>query len=316
MNKLPSKVLIIGGLCLLLLFSIILALGIRFPYGETVILTQVRLPRLILGMVVGMGLAVSGAAYQALFRNPLADPSLLGTSSGAALGMVLAYSLNKAGSLSLIYSSAFGTALFLTLLAYFLARQRGQTTVFSLLLSGLVVSAFASALIMLVFSLESRDMYRMMFFLFGYLGGAKLSVVLPLALFIILNSGILLFVAPYLDIFALGEEKAASLGIAPERIKLLVFLITSLLVSSCVVAAGVVTFVGLIVPHSLRLISGPANRSLLPFSALGGAFFLLLMDVFARNLAYPRELPVGVFTALGGAPFFLFLLRRQMGRRD
>lgn len=287
-----------------------------YPAAWETILFQIRLPRVILGGLVGMTLAVAGAAYQALFRNPLADPYLIGVSSGASFGATLAIVLLWRfgwGGWNGVSLAAFVGALLATAAIYGLSRVGGRTPVTTLVLAGVALGALLSAgTVLLMFSV--RDAFRAMHVL-GWLMGSlaladweKVRVVLP---YVLGGLALIGWHAHTLNVLQLDEEQAQSLGVAVERMKGLLIVAVSLATAAVVSVSGVVGFVGLIVPHIVRLIWGPDHRFLLPMSGLVGAIGLILADGAARTVFAPQELPLGVVTAVAGAPFFLYLLRRQ-----
>jgi len=285
---------------------------------EEVIIWQVRLPLVISAALVGAGLAVAGALFQGLLRNPLADPFLIGTSSGAALGAAVAFILpldTIYGGLFpltplLAFAGAFGTVL----LVYAIARAGGRTPVVTLLLAGVVMNAVMTAFQTLILTIFPRAQFGLEA-LFAWLSGGVAVTGWPpvLVVGVLVLGGIVLALgfASVLDVFALGEESAAALGIRVERYKFMLVMIASLLTAAAVSISGLIGFIGLVVPHVMRLLLGPKHSLLIPTSALGGAIFLVLADLLARTIAAPQVLPVGVFTALVGAPFFLVLLRNS-----
>jgi iron complex transport system permease protein len=283
------------------------------PAGNTrEILLQLRLPRVLLGFFVGMALATAGAIFQGLLRNPLADPYVLGTSSGASLGIILA-SFFHLRSASWLYLSAFGLALGTIGAVYRIARTQGRAPVQTLILAGVVVSTFLNALVFLWFTLFYRESSSTLFFLLGTLTESdplllKISAVLTLG-----SVAVAWFFARDLNVLSQGDSTALHLGIDPEKLRGLLFGVASLLVASAVAVSGMIGFVGLIVPHLLRLVVGPDHRVLVPASALGGAVLLVWMDVGARTAAAPLEIPVGVIAALAGTPFFIYLLKKKKG---
>ena len=283
-----------------------------------VIVWQVRMPVVIGTALVGCALAVAGVLFQGMLRNPLADPFLIGTSSGAALGAVIAFVL----PFDTIYGSffsltpllAFAGAMLTVLFVYAIARVGGQTPVVTLLLAGVVINAVLVALQTLILMLSPHAQFGIQA-LFSWLsGGIAVTNWTPIVIAgSIILAGIVfsLLLANILDAFGLGEEGAAHLGLHVERYKLLIIIVGSLLTAAAVSISGLIAFVGLVTPHAMRLLLGPRHRLLLPASALGGAIFLTLADLLARVVIAPAVLPVGVFTALVGAPFFLFLLRNS-----
>ena len=282
---------------------------------DEIILLQLRLPRVMGAALVGAALAMSGALFQALLRNPLADPLLLGTSSGAALGATLALLLPMYATwlgFGLAAVLAFGGALLAVALVYGLATRRGQTPVVTLLLAGVAVSALLSAgqtLLISLFPAIGLHLTSLYLWLSGGIAVYDWSQVGVVALLVAAGTLGALYLAPTLDAFALGEEMAGHLGVHVERRKLLIVGVASLLVAAAVSISGLVGFVGLLAPHACRLIIGPGHRLLVPAAALSGAAFVVITDLLARTLAAPAVLPLGVLTALVGCPFFLALLR-------
>ena len=280
------------------------------------IVLRVRLPRVILAALVGASLSVAGVLFQALLRNPLADPFVLGVSGGAALGGIAV--LGFGASLGLSYAwvpvAAFLGALATTLLLFGLAGARGRLSSTSLLLTGVVFNSFASAAIVFIASVAGLTEGTSIFlWLIGSLSSARIDVAGAVALFLALGLGCAVPLARGLDLLALGEEPAQQLGVDVPRVKRLLLLATALMVGAAVAVSGLIGFVGLIIPHLLRLVLGPGHRLLVPSAALGGAAFLVLCDTVARTLLPGRELPVGAVTALAGGPLFLILLRREQG---
>ncbi|HCJ10322.1 MAG TPA: iron ABC transporter [Clostridiales bacterium] len=285
-----------------------------WPASHEAIILTLRLPRVLLACVVGASLAVAGGAFQGLFRNPMADPYVIGVSSGAALGAALAIAarpqvdLLGMGSVS---AAAFLGAVVTVFIVYHIARVGRHVPVGNLLLSGVAVGAFLSALVSVVIVFSRRRLGEIVFWLMGSLAGrgwTHLSAVLP---YLVIGSVVLVYHSRDLNAMLLGEEEATHLGIPVERVKRTILAGASLLTAAAVAACGIVGFVGLIVPHILRLVVGPDHRVLLPVSALGGALLMVLSDLAARTVVSPGELPVGVVTAVLGGPFFLYLLRRS-----
>jgi iron complex transport system permease protein len=278
------------------------------------IVLRVRLPRVLLAALVGASLAVAGAIFQALLRNPLADPFVLGVSGGAALGGIAALSLG--GSLGWGYAAvppaAFAGAFATAILLFGIAGVRGRLSATHLLLTGVVFNAFASAAIVFLASLAGLTEGASIFlWLIGSLSAARVDAAPWVALFLAAGLVCALPLARSLNLLTLGDDAASQLGTDVERDKRILLLATSLMVGAAVSVAGLVGFVGLIVPHLLRLVIGPDHRLLIPSAALSGAAFLVLCDTLARTVLGGRELPVGAITALAGGPLFLWLLRRQ-----
>lgn len=287
---------------------------------DTVIVLDVRLPRAVLGALVGAGTAAAGAIMQGVFRNPLADPGLIGVSPGAALSAVAWIVLggSAAGLLPVeartlgLPLAAFAGGLATTLLISRLAMREGYTSMATLLFAGLALGALASAGTgVLVFMASEQQSREFLFWTLGSLGGATWMKVGLTAPFVIVLLAAGPFLARGLDALALGEAEAFHLGLRVERLKRIALLLVAAGVGASVASAGVVGFVGLVVPHLVRLSIGPGHRALLPACALLGAAVLLGADILARLIAAPAELPLGVVTALVGAPFFLWLLRRR-----
>jgi len=281
---------------------------------ETIIF-QIRLPRVIAGALVGAALAAAGVLFQGLLRNPMADPYIIGTSAGAALGATIAMIFPTSIaflSFGLKSIAAFFGALGAVFLVYNLARVGSKTPIVSMLLAGFAVSAMLTAVMFFMVNLTNNrelinDVYSFLMGNISVTGWTKIAVIAPLII-----GGIILarFFAFRLNAFSLGEEGAAYLGINVEREKLLVLGLGSLLTAAAVSISGLVGFVGLVVPHAVRLVLGPDHRLLLPAAALSGGAFIVVADLLARTLFAPREIPLGILTALVGAPFFIYLLRR------
>ncbi|WP_280365045.1 iron chelate uptake ABC transporter family permease subunit [Pseudomonas sp. BN411] len=282
------------------------------------ILGQIRLPRTLLGLAVGAVLALSGVAMQGLFRNPLADPGLVGVSSGAALGGAAAIvggaalgGLPDAFAPYLLSVCAFAGGLGVTLLVYRLGRRDGQTSVATMLLAGIALTALAGAVIgLFTYLADDATLRSLTFWNMGSLNGASYSRLWPLLIVTLFVVFWLPRRAKALNALLLGESEARHLGFDVERLKRELVFCTALGVGAAVAAAGLIGFIGLVVPHLVRLVAGPDHRVLLPASALAGASLMLLADLAARLVLAPAELPIGIVTALIGAPFFLYLLVR------
>jgi iron complex transport system permease protein len=320
----------LGGLALLAALALALSLGTgaaAIPLSGVVnallgdaddavrtIVLELRLPRAALALLVGGGLAVAGAVFQALLRNPLAEPYILGVSGGAAVGAVAAGVLGwvawSAWSLPL---AAFAGAIVAILLVFRIARAAGRgLDPRVLLLAGVVIGAFFNALILLLLTFSDIESFRSaVFWMMGSLATASWRGVSVLALYVVPASIALIALARPLNLMAVGEETALYLGTRVERVRTIAYLVASLLVAVAVSVSGVIGFIGLVVPHALRLLWGSDHRFLLPASFLAGAAFLLTADTVARVVVAPAELPVGVVTALVGVPVFLVLLVRR-----
>jgi iron complex transport system permease protein len=285
------------------------------PAGE-VTLWQVRFPRVVLAILVGAALATAGAMLQGVFANPLAEPGVIGVSSGAAVGAGIV--IVTGGAFAAAWSvaaGAFVAGLGTTLLVYLLSRSGGRTETVTLVLTGVAVNAFAGGLMaFLMFTASPAARDQIVFWQLGSLNGAtwqSVTVVAPLAALGIAAS---ILLAPRLDLLALGESAARHLGVNVERLRRNVIVVVAVLATAGVAFTGVVLFVGLIVPHLVRMLVGPAHRVLIPLSALVGAIVLLAADVGARTLVHNADLPLGMLTSLVGAPFFFWLLRRTRAR--
>ncbi len=284
---------------------------------DAVILFRTRVPRVLLAAIVGGALATAGAALQALLRNPLADPHLLGVSSGAALAGVCALVLRPLvfGHTVVVPAAAFAGALASMWLVVRLSRVGGRLESYTLLLVGVIYNAFAGALLMFINSIvDFYQAHGVLFWLMGSLGATDYRVIGALGVYTIVGLAGLLVRARDLDCLSLGDDRAAELGVAVERARMGVFLAASLLVGAVVSVSGMIGFVGLVVPHLVRLFTGADHRLLLPASYLAGAIFLVWADTIARTALGSTEIPVGVVTALCGAPFFTYLLRRERRR--
>jgi iron complex transport system permease protein len=277
------------------------------------VLWSIRLPRVVLSLLVGAALGVSGASLQGVFRNPLADPGLIGVSSGAALGAVSAIVSGFAPfGLWSLPIAAFVGALIVSVSVFAVANRNGRVEVVTLVLCGVAVNALAGAGIGLLTSIATdAELRDVSFWQLGSVGGATWPFVSACAPFVLAAIVVLPMKARHLDLLVLGEREARHLGVPVERTRLLVIGLAALATGASVAVAGILGFVGLVVPHLVRLVAGPGHRTLLPACALGGAAVLTVADLFARTVAVPREVPLGVMTALIGAPMFLWLIRRS-----
>ncbi len=285
--------------------------------AATIILT-LRLPRTVLILLTGGALGISGVTYQGIFRNPLADPYLIGLASGAGLGAVTAMSIHWSYNLLGMFSvpaAAFTGALATVFVVYFMARVGKIVPTTNLILAGVAVSLFASALTSFLMLRSNGELHRAIAWLLGGSLQAGWQPVLALLPFLLPALAGLLLSGHALNLLQFGDDQAAQLGLNVTRVRVLLLAAASLATSAAVAFSGIIGFVGLIVPHSLRLLFGPDHRRLMPLAFLGGAGILLLADVLARLVLAPQELPVGIVTTLVGAPFFLWVLRsaRQKG---
>ncbi len=319
----PGRIAIIalGGLLLLLVALAAFSIGgvhLSLPdlfsgrgaAGQTArVVASLRAPRVVLAAIVGGCLALAGAALQALLKNPLADPFLLGTSGGAAAGAACAALLGASPLVSPAAAFLGATASAVGVAA--LARRGGRLDLQRLLLAGLIANAFFSAVLLAVFSVASGDAARtMLFWMMGSLADATPGKIAALSPYALGGAAVLIGAASRLNLFSVGEENAAALGVDTERTKRVVFLAASLLTGAAVAFAGVIGFVGLLVPHAVRAVAGNDQRTLLPLSALAGAALLVAADAVSRAALAPAELPIGAITAAIGAPLFAWLLLR------
>lgn len=281
------------------------------------IVLNIRLPRIILASLVGAVLSLVGTSYQAIFKNPMADPFVMGASSGAAFGATIAIVIGVDKGIlgfGIISLLAFVGALVTTIVVYNLARVGNKLATTSILLAGIVMSAVLSSLIRLMMILNHDNLERIVTWTMGSFNGANWRQILFITIPIILGTTCLVSLAREMNTIVLGEESAQNLGINVEFVKKLIIIISSFLAASAVAVSGIIGFVGLIVPHLFRLVFGSDHRILLPVSALGGAIFLLICDTLARASIIGIEIPVGIITSIFGGPFFLYLLRRSNGK--
>lgn len=287
--------------------------------NEGVILV-IRLPRVLLGILVGAALGISGAAIQGIFRNPLAEPSLIGISAGASLMAVIIIAfetflfigLSEILGYYLLAFGAFAGAGITALLVYHIAKINGQANVSTMLLAGIAINALAGALTGLVTYLADEQKLRSItFWMMGSLGGATWQNVMCLAPFVIIPLICLPLLARGLNLFAIGENQVALIGLDPNRIKILVVVFSTMAVGASVAVSGIIGFIGLLIPHMTRLLGGVDHRFVLPVSALMGALVLTIADMISRLIVQPIELPIGVVTALMGTPIFLYILIRD-----
>ena len=339
MSKTIKTIIILAGILILL---VILAASIgaaRVNIGETVriigsfipgvsnlidqssldpkalvVISQIRLPRIFMALVVGIALASAGVIFQGLFRNPMADPFVIGVSAGGAFGAAVALFFSSSFillNISLTTVFALIGALGTTFLVYSIASSRGRVSVVTLLLSGIALSAMLSAMTSLVMIFKANDLARIVFWLMGGLTAAswqKLYIITPIIILLVIVSG---FYMRDLNIISMGDERAMQMGVQTEKVKKTLLVLASIIAALAVSVSGVIGFVGLITPHILRLIVGPDHKILFPASALAGGIVLLISDTIARTVLMPREIPVGIITSIVGVPFFLYLLVRS-----
>jgi iron complex transport system permease protein len=284
-----------------------------WPETFATILLDIRLPGMALTILTGMALGASGAAYQGLFRNPLADPYILGVAAGAGLGAVMAISFGWTSTrlgLSIIPLVAFVGGLGAVGLVYALARVGRTTPTTTLILAGVAVNSFVVALTSLVMLLSSEELRRALVWLLGGFSMGGWPPVTSSLPYLVVGITLLSFLGRPLNVLQFGDEQAQQLGLDVDRFKFVMVVAASLVAATAVAFAGIIGFVGLVVPHIVRLLWGPDHRRLIPLAAISGGAFLLCADVIARTVIAPRTLPVGIVTAMVGAPFFLWLLRR------
>ena len=302
------------ALPVLLLITLLLATGALFigPVANTswAVIQEIRVPRVILAVVVGFGLAGAGAVMQGVLRNPLADPFILGTSGAATAGVIMAGVIGFE-HFSALYAMALGFALLSIFLVYRIAYFEGKAPIQTIILSGVIVSLFFNALVFIFFSVFYRESYAVLYYLLGTLTEGDLFLIGISGTIIVAGLGVTWLYSRELNLLTQGEVSAFHLGVEVETSKKLLFAVSSAMVAGSVAVAGMIGFVGLIVPHIMRILVGPDHRLLIPASALGGAIFLILADALARTVVPPLEIPVGAITALVGSPFFVYLLRRK-----
>ena len=278
------------------------------------IIVDIRLPRVILAALVGAALAIAGATYQGLFRNPLADPYLIGVAQGASLGAVIGFLLPFAGNIAgfgLIPLLAFAGALLSTIAVYLLARVGKTLPVTTLILAGVALSALLGSIVSYLVISSGEQMHSIIFWLMGSFSlsqWSEVGVVLP---YVAVGTAVIIVFARLLNVMQLDEEQAQQLGVNVERLKLILLAAATLITAASVAFVGTIGFVGIIIPHAVRLVWGADHRFLLPLSLLAGAIFMVLTDLISRTVLSPAEIPIGVITAIIGAPFFLYLLRRR-----
>jgi len=310
----------VGDVILILLKKLRFYTGRQLDPQYEGVISIVRLPRVLLGVMVGAALGVSGAAIQGIFRNALAEPGLIGISSGASLMAVLIIALevpvlaglSKVLGYYLIAFGAFAGAALAAWIVYQYAKSEGKASIATMLLAGIAINAMAGALTGLVtYMADEQQLRTITFWMLGSLGGATWDKVVSLVPFVLIPLVLLPFLSKGLNAFSLGEREADQLGMRTDKIKLQVVLLSTMAVGSSVAVSGIIGFVGLLVPHMVRLIGGMDNHYVLPASAISGALMLTLADMLSRTLIAPIELPIGVITALLGTPVFLYILKRD-----
>ena len=277
------------------------------------IIWQIRLPRTVLIALTGAALSGSGAAYQGLFRNPLADPFLIGVASGAGLGAVIAMSIQWPYSfwgLMVIPAAAFVSALLTVFIVYFLARVGQTIPTTNLILAGVAFSSFATSLTSFLMLRSTSEVRRALGWLLGGASQAGWTAILAMLPYLVIGLGILIAFSYRLNLLQFGDDQAQHMGLDVTRTKTVLLIASSLATAAAVAFSGIIGFIGLVVPHIMRMWFGADYRRLVPLSIIGGASALLLSDIIARVVLSPQEIPVGIITALAGAPFFLWILRR------
>lgn len=278
---------------------------------QAAILWELRVPRVALGFLVGATLSLAGGAYQGVFRNPLADPYLLGVAAGAGLGATLAIVASGSGS-ALVPLAAFAGAVAAVAAAYVLgAASGGRRSGVTLILAGVAVAAFLTAAQTFVQQQNADTIREVYSWILGRLGTVGWSEVVMMAPYAVVSAAVILSHRRLLDVLAVGEEEARTLGVRPDRVRLVVVLAATLGTAGAVAVSGLIGFVGIVVPHAVRLLAGGALRVVLPLSVLAGGAFLVLADLLARTVSSPAEVPIGVITAFIGGPFFLLVLRNS-----
>ena len=281
---------------------------------QSSIFWNLRAPRIVLSVLVGAALSVCGAAYQSVFRNPLTDPYVLGISSGASVGAAVAILLGLEAYMLGVGTCALVTGLLTIVVIYRIASIGNRMHTTTLLLTGVCITFLMSAIISFIMVLRQDKMDSIIFWTMGSFASASWTEVAIVAPVVAIGIGIVLYYARDLNLLLAGSETARSLGVEVERVKRVLLLSTTLMVAFCVATCGVIGFVGLVVPHCLRLVLGPDNRRIVPCAIFAGGLFMLLCDTLARTLLMPAELPVGSLTALAGAPLFIYLLYKNKKR--
>ena len=276
---------------------------------ERAILWELRVPRVVLGALVGSMLSVAGASYQGVFRNPLADPYLLGVAAGAGLGATVVIAYIPGATPGLIPIAAFAGAVLAVAVAYAVGRSVGGRSSVTLILAGIAVASFFTALQTYLQQQSTETIRQVYTWILGRLATAGWGEVLTLLPYMVVSSIVLILHRRLLDVMAVGDSEADSLGISSSRVRAIVVIFATLGTAAAVAVSGLIAFVGIVIPHTVRLLVGTSYRSLIPLSLIFGATFLVLADLAARTVAAPAELPIGVITAFIGAPFFVFILR-------
>ncbi|MTI46988.1 MAG: iron chelate uptake ABC transporter family permease subunit [Firmicutes bacterium] len=284
------------------------------PRSSAVIVLNIRIPRVLLGVLVGAALSTVGAAFQGMFKNPMADPYVIGISSGAALGATLAIIGNVSFLILGISETSLGAfigAITSTFVVYMISRVKNKIPVTVLLLSGIAIGQFFTAIMSFIMVIHSNDLDKIIYWTLGSFSGKGWDQLISVAAPIIISIVVLNFFARDLNAMLTGEETAQNLGIEVEKVKLIILIIGAFLTAMAVSVSGIIGFVGLIIPHIVRLIVGSDHRILMPASAMVGGIFMIFADTLARTMISPTEIPVGIITAMFGGPFFIYLLRKK-----
>jgi len=311
--------LLIAGLLFLLIFAMLVSLLLGSVFinpkdlWQSDILWQIRLPRVLLAALIGLLLSLSGGILQGVLRNPLADPYILGISAGGAVGAAISIALGAKFvilGVSSVPASAFLFSLAAVFVVYKLSQVAGRTAPETLILAGVALSAFASAILSLIIIITG-SLQSIYFWLLGSLSSASWGNVVTVIPYVIAGSAVAYFFSKELNALLLGEEMAITLGIEVEKTRLILVCAASLMAAAAVSVSGLIGFVGLIIPHWIRLLIGPNHRLLVPVAGLSGMILMVFADTLSRTILAPMEIPIGIIMALLGAPFFLYLLRRR-----
>lgn len=278
---------------------------------HSLIVLKIRLPRILLAATVGMGLSVVGASMQGMFKNPMADPGVLGVSTGAALGATIAIAFGAQQlvfGIGIVTACSFAGAILTTFLVYGIAKVGGKLPTVNLLLSGVAVGFLFSSIISIIMVFKRNQIENIVMWMMGSIAAASWKQVMVVSPLVLVGCVLSLVFSRDLNLLATGTETANSLGVEVESTKKILLILSSVLIGACVSVSGVIGFVGLVIPHIVRLVLGSDHRVVLPFSAVVGALFLIICDTLARNIIPPTEIPLGAITSLFGAPFFIYLL--------
>jgi len=318
-RRLKKRLLILSGILAIVALCGILKGSVNIPFAQLLLkenqpIVNLRIMRILVAIVAGSGLAVSGIVLQAILRNSLAEPYLLGTSSGAGLGAVIAIIIGASGLY--LPLAAFTGAILSIILVYNIARQNNKIPEQSLILSGVIISVALSAIMVFLISISSNEvLHSITWWLWGNLQVYDVGLLLTAGIIVFCGIIAIYIFSQDLNAISLGEEEAMHLGIDVEATKKILILITSIIISSVVCICGIIGFVGLMIPHMMRLVVGPNHRVLIPATCLSAAVFMVACDILSRTIFPPLEIPIGVITAILGAPTFIFLLKRSQRTR-